>query len=316
MHPLSLCMQTNLVLTFHQIPSAHWFRNTLITIKKIFNFISIEDIEAYYYYQKKFNNSCHICFDDANVTFYKYAFPVLKEMNVPATLFVSPKIIKGNANFWFQELCDMAKQIDETMIKQTICEVINCNYKRIEKYSLMSIFKCMEMQSIVETLKTIKQKYIIKSTKRHNIGIEEFNEINDSDLITIGAHTMNHPILRNENDNQVRREIRESVEGLSRMIGRGIKYFAYPNGEIGLDFNLREQLILRENGIKLAFSTNTGFFNKKTNQLSILRSGLAGIERENTLWLFAKLFFIPVWDMIRCQKDIRERKEIYELSIF
>ena len=117
MHPLSLCMQTNLSLTFHKIPSAYWFKNTMITIKKFFNFISIEDIEAYYYYKKDFNNCCHICFDDGDITFYEYAFPVLKEMRIPATLFVSPKIIQDDGNFWFQELYDMAKQIDEDIDK-------------------------------------------------------------------------------------------------------------------------------------------------------------------------------------------------------
>ena len=59
------------------------------------------------------------------------------------------------------------------LIKQTICEVINCNYKKIEKYRARSILKCMRIQSILKTLKTIKEKYKIKSNKRHNINMEK-----------------------------------------------------------------------------------------------------------------------------------------------
>ena len=159
-------------------------------------------------------------------------------------------------------------------------------------------------------LKKIYQKYRIKSAENYNIGIEEFKQIANSDLITIGAHTINHPILRNEKDAQARWEIGESVEKLSDMLGRKIRYFAYPNGEIGLDFDSREQLILKENKIKLAFTTNQGFFNKKTNPLNIFRSGFVGSARENIPWVVTKLLLMPLWDMIRSKKEREEREQI------
>ncbi|MBE3090467.1 MAG: polysaccharide deacetylase family protein [Actinobacteria bacterium] len=99
MHPLSLLTSTNLVIYFHNIYSINWFRSTLRTIKNIYNFIRIEDIESCCYDNKKYNNRCHICFDDGDITVYKNAFPVLREMNVPATLFVSPKVISDGSNY-------------------------------------------------------------------------------------------------------------------------------------------------------------------------------------------------------------------------
>ena len=83
----------NLVVVFHTIPSKSWLKKTLKVINSLYDFIPIEYIDSHFYSGKKFNNCCHISFDDGDISFYKYAFPVLREMKIPASLFVSPKII-------------------------------------------------------------------------------------------------------------------------------------------------------------------------------------------------------------------------------
>jgi len=319
MHPLNLLTSTNLVLLFHVVPSIDWFRSTLRTIDSIYKFISIEDIEAYYYGNKKFNNRCHICFDDIDRTFYENAFPVLKEMNIPTTLFVSPKVINEESNYWFQELDYLKNHLGDTLLKEAICEMLNCNYTQIEKYTIYSIFKCMQLEDIFQAINVIKEKHNIEVDKKYNITKEQFRKLNSSNIITIGAHTINHPILSNETDDAAEKEIRESVEELSKMLGRDIKYFAYPNGETGLDYSMREQLILKENKIKLAFTTDTNFFSEKTNPLCIPRSGFQGLKRENSAWILGKLFLVPIWDRgrhkIKRTTETAERKEIKALGL-
>ncbi len=131
--------------------------------------------------------------------------------------------------------------------------------------------------------------------------------------MTIGAHTINHPILSNETNKNAEKEILESVEDLSMMIDRNIKYFAYPNGTIGLDFSTREQTILQEK-IKLAFTLDAGFFSKNSNPLCIPRINFFGSERENNVWISSKLLLVPILDrinkIIRRKTETKERKEI------
>ena len=313
MHPLSPFTSTNLVILFHVVPSRNWFRSTLKTIKSIYKFISIEDIESYYYDGKTYDNCCHICFDDGDRTFYENAFPVLKEMNVPTTLFVSPRIISRENNYWFQEIEYINNHIDDVLLKATVCEVLNCNYSLVEKYSILSILKCMQLKRILQVIEIIKERYNIHINERCNITKDQLFELNNSDLVTIGAHTMNHPILSNETNGNAEKEILESVEDLSMMIDRDIKYFAYPNGTIGLDFSTREQTILQEK-IKLAFTLDAGFFNKNSNPLGIPRIDFLGSERENSVWILSKLLLVPILDrinkIIRRKTETKERKEI------
>ena len=310
----------NLVLIFHSVPSSDLFRNTIHTIKKMYKFISMNEIESYFYNNKNFNNCCHICFDDGNQSVYKNAFPVLRETNTPATIFVSPKVINEESNYWFQELNFIQNNLDDGVIKKMICKILGCEYNQIEKYNVLSIFKSMKFKDILLVLDDIKEKYNIKINKKYNITSDQLFEMNNSDLITIGAHTMNHPILSNESISDVEKEIFLSIKELTIMTNKKIKYFAYPNGITGLDYGEREQSILKKNNIKLAFTTDNNFYNKSMNPLSIPRSGLSGLKFEKHAFIFCKLIFVPIWNIILDirflgKTEWRERKEIINLSI-
>ena len=123
MNLLSPFTSTNFVLTFHKVVSKQWFADVMQTISRSYNFISSEEIEKYYYSNKHFNNCCHICFDDGDKSFYDQAFGVLKQMNIPATIFVSPQIINNNSNYWFQDIEYILSQSNEISIRQAIAEV-------------------------------------------------------------------------------------------------------------------------------------------------------------------------------------------------
>ncbi|MCG8619943.1 MAG: polysaccharide deacetylase family protein [Desulfobacterales bacterium] len=47
---------------------------------------------------------------------------------------------------------------------------------------------------------------------------------------SIGAHTVSHPVLTNESKDTAEKEIRDSIETVSREIGRQCPSFAFPNG--------------------------------------------------------------------------------------
>lgn len=316
MHPLSPFVSTNLALFFHDVPSTDWFRSTLEAVRNIYSFVSIQDVEAYYYSDRKFNNRCLITFDDGCRSFYEKVFPVLREMNVPAALFVSPKIIAGRLNYWFQELGYIKSRIGDALLRETIRKTLSCDYANLSKYSIASIFKCMKIKDILLLLESIKEKHKINIDQQYNITESELLKLSDSGLISIGAHTMNHPILSNETDQDAEKEIRESIEKLSQMMNRKVQYFAYPNGKAGLDYGTREQSILQENNIRLALTTQTKFFNMKANPLAIPRGGFSGIKSENKAWILTKLCLIPIWDKIRRGAEERERSELKNMRLF
>jgi peptidoglycan/xylan/chitin deacetylase (PgdA/CDA1 family) len=75
------------------------------------------------------------------------------------------------------------------------------------------------------------------------------------DLITIGSHTVNHPILTKLTHEEMHYEIRESRQWLERRLNKPVEFFCYPNG----DYDESITSIVAEN-YKAAVTTRQGFF--------------------------------------------------------
>jgi peptidoglycan/xylan/chitin deacetylase (PgdA/CDA1 family) len=52
----------------------------------------------------------------------------------------------------------------------------------------------------------------------------------DSDLVTVGSHTLSHPILTTLNAEEIEAEILESRRCLEQKLARKVDFFCYPNG--------------------------------------------------------------------------------------
>lgn len=143
--------------------------------------------------------------------------------------------------------------------------------------------------------------------------VEQLKEVDHSGLVAVGAHTINHPVLTNENDDSCAYEIGESVTALAKLLEHPVRYFAYPNGRPGIDFGEREMNYLRSNNISMAFSTELDTLSVNSNLLSIPRMGFArmGLSPFNPLiklrlsmgknWVDVKSIGKPT------EKEIREK---------
>lgn len=289
----------NLVLPVHGVPSKAWFRKVLEVVGRLYTFVGVEEVESCLYGGKRMRGRCHVTFDDGEHTMYEHAFPVLKELGIPATVFVSPHIIRDHANYWFQDLIALASRLGESVLKQAACEELKLGAEQVKPYALFSVYKCMTLRQIQDTIETVKRRYRIDTTVRYNLILAQLREMSESPLITIGAHTMNHPVLSNESDVDARYEIQGSVTELSEMFNRPVRYFAYPNGLPELDFGPREQQILREAGVSVAFSSAEDFVGHKTDPMSVPRGGCPRLAAESAMRMVGRLVLLPIWQPLR-----------------
>ena len=75
------------------------------------------------------------------------------------------------------------------------------------------------------------------------------------DLVTIGAHTLTHPMLTELGEAEARREIQESKTKLEAMLGRKVTQFSFPYGA----FNQRLVALCREAGYERVYTTLPAF---------------------------------------------------------
>lgn len=308
---------TNVVFIFHSVNSKDWFQRAVKMINQMYKVVSMEELDSYFYGTGRLENACHISFDDGDRSTYENAFPVLKEMSLPASLFISPQVIKQKCNYWFQEMAYITDHEGDVLLKRTVSQMFNVRYSKLRKFKIASILKQLKLEQILKIIDEVKNAYNLNIKTKYNMTVDQVLELRKSNLFTIGAHTMRHPILRNEDDQIVEKEICESIYDLSKMINEKVKYFAYPNGRSRLDFGKREIGILKKLKVRLAFSTDQKLFDRKTNPLSIPRTGLS---EESQATLFDQVVLAPKLMTfknlnLRLEPKTKERIEIMKNRI-
>lgn len=297
----------NKIINFHSINDIDWFENMVCFLKSKYTFITTDVLNEFYQGRINLKNSCHITIDDGDKSFYEFIFPVLKKYNVPASLYVSPKICSERSNFWFQEIIGY----NPLVLKRVIADVSGISINFLAKYHTKSIMKTLQLSEIDETIKRYCKITNTSKKEFQNMSVDNIKEVDQSGLVVIGAHTMNHPILKNEDDISSQYEIKESINELSNLLNHEIKYFAYPNGIPGLDFSEREMSYLRESGIQLAFSTVSKSISTSENEMSLPRFQIS--NEESICFLRSKLFLNSHWETITRLKPTGQYKERLEL---
>lgn len=272
----------NTIIYFHEIQDQQWFQNIVESLVKNYNIIGLSELEEYYYNNKSIKNACHITVDDGDLTFYKNAFPVIKKFNIPVSIYVSPLMATERKNFWFQEI----RGYDPVKLGKIIAREYNHRLNPQVAGEIKDFLKTLLIDDISRIIKIYQKETATPAKRAMNMDESQLIELNNSGLVDIGAHTLNHPCLINEKEEVASYEISQSIDKLSDIINREIKYFVYPNG----DYGEREMSILKSKGIKLAFTTERGKLSNHDNPLKIPRSGspIVSSLNNNKAYTFSK----------------------------
>jgi peptidoglycan/xylan/chitin deacetylase (PgdA/CDA1 family) len=246
------------IVNFHKVTDIKWFEDVVCMLSHVYSIISGKQLIDFYYNDIPLpRRSLLITVDDGDLTSYDIIYPILKKHMIPAIFFVSPeKLLRDgeHRNFWFQEArhCNdgglLMNQVHSS--KMTINEIWN----RINDY---------------------KREHGIGELKDQNMTLEQALEIDSEGIVAIGAHTLDHPFLAREKDENSAYEIQMSISRLEKLLGHEVLFFAYPNGKPQEDFGEREINTLRHTTCRLAFSTEPRNFTKSDNSYAIPRYGLS-----------------------------------------
>jgi len=280
------------IINFHDIYDPQWFRDTIEVIQESYEIVPFFRIKDFYSGKKINPKSVHLTVDDGHISTYTIIYPILKEFGLTASIFVSPKIIKEQTNFWYAECSDY----NQKKLKTCIAEVLEISEEKLINFYPISIMKTLPLETIWKIITTYQNRFNIPTKNCQYISVDQLLELENSGIFTIGAHTMNHPILANESDIVSENEIKDSINELSELLGRKIKSFAYPNGSKELDFGKREIAILKQCQINYAFSFEFKNIKLSDNLLTIPRYGL---YHGNKDFIRKKIKFGAIWEPLK-----------------
>lgn len=231
-----------------------------------------------------------ITFDDGYLDNYQNALPILEELEIPATIFISTGTMEQERELWWDELEYLLMEgidipgkfhlqdeiFEYTWRTDTFEMKLNC-YRSL--HFLMK--NCISIQKRDRWFKQLWDWRRMKPTVRKThltLNNATCIELAKSNLITIGGHTVSHPSLAKLDTKDQKKEIEYSLDYLSRLLSKNVDVFSYPFGVKGVDYDQNTIDICKEFGIKKAATTEMGIWTKKKGDYRIPRNCVQNID--------------------------------------
>lgn len=223
------------------------------------------------------NNTAAITFDDGYGNNFINAYPLLKKLQMPATVYLVTDFIGADELLWFDRLYVHFAETsmssldlrahglkiyplnDRTQKSDALNEI--CEYLKIVKNE--------DRNNLISVIEHQLRTDIEQSTLYKHFRLLSWDQIDDmkgSGLISFGSHSSTHPILSRITDTELDYEIQASC---SRIGGNSV-LFAYPNGR-AIDFDERCRTLLNQGNVSCAVSTISGLNDPLVDPLALRR---------------------------------------------
>lgn len=225
-----------------------------------FNVVSVGDVLAHLDGGERLpDRPLLITFDDGYRDNHELAFPVLRDRNLPAVVFLATGAIGTNRVMWWDELAYLVGRTDRTGAELPLVgpRSLHDGPSRLSaRRELIVALKAVDDDVRAHTMGELRDVLGVAAPVPDAPLFMDWDAV--AQLVAGGVdcqpHTVEHPILIRVDGDRARREIRESAEEVRRRTGRPQVAFAYPNG----DWSADTMSALAEAGIRLAFTMRLG----------------------------------------------------------
>jgi peptidoglycan/xylan/chitin deacetylase (PgdA/CDA1 family) len=187
--------------------------------------------------------------------------PIIEKYNVPICIFVTTEpLVSGN--FWWEYV------------------VHNIGYVK------MLDFKKLPLSEFYQRLVEYKQHTLLQ---RSAMTIDNLVTLSHSSLVSIQAHTVNHPILTSCPDVVLENELADSKSTLRNLTGKNVFAFSYPNGCL-----TSREIEAAKKHYALAFTTEQKHISTNDNLYTLPRYALTGQYCRDLLKIWG------VWKRLKC----------------
>lgn len=190
--------------------------------------------------------ACAITFDDGWKDNYDYAYPILAAARVPATVFVVSGMVGTKRQFWPERLAawlsvgsadpfvrdsEGARWADSLAMRAGFTAG-GANAEQIS--SAIAIAKELGDREIHRLMDNLEEAgFVPPPIERAALNWDELREMQDSGLVAVGSHTVNHVRLQDGvDDAAVEAETTDSARQIASHLGTAPAVFCYPNGDV------------------------------------------------------------------------------------
>jgi len=250
------------------------FEKQMIYLKEDFEILRINELLKNLKEKKVLQRGILITFDDGYADNFYFALPILEKLKIPVTFFICSENIDRDEESWSHQLEQIffsKKKLPEKLNsefngKKYIFNTANEKAIKNTYHKLHEMIRHLNKENRDKILNLLfKWSSLIKMTREYyrTLSTDELKKMENSELIEIGGHTVNHNLLSTLNENEQRKEIEENKGHLERIINKEILAFSYPYGR-KKDYN-RDTIEIVKNNYQIAFSNFPGVIRNNSN---------------------------------------------------
>lgn len=203
--------------------------------------------------------SLAITFDDGYADNHDIAFPILKQLGLSATVFVSTGFLNGG-RMWNDTVIECirrtrAVRLDLAEFGLGSIALESLEQRRSALSALLPLVKYSHPARRRTMLARISDLCGQPDLPNNLMMTREQVAALHRGGIGIGAHTVNHPILCTLTEAEARAEMTVSRDELQAMVDAPVTLFAYPNGRPGKDYDQSHAAMAKQVGFAAAVAT-------------------------------------------------------------
>lgn len=241
-----------------------------------------------------------LTFDDGYRDNVEHAWPILARHDAPWTMYVTPGFADRTARLWWRELEEAIRRLPKFTVElpggrfSALCdtdtgkalafEQLYWRLRKLPEAILLSVISDLAVQAGVDATALVERECLPWETLRALAGAPG---------VTIGAHTMTHPMLAKHPEDVALAEMAQSKARLEQELDRPIRHLSYPVGDPG-SAGPREFALAAQAGFVSGVTTRPGhIFDMHARHLHALpRVSLNGLH-QNEAALRAMLSGLP-----------------------
>ena len=261
---------------------AQRFREQLRYLKQHCNIIRLREIPAAAQ-APDHRPTIALTFDDGFRNNCTVAFPILRELELPATIFLTTDFVSSEDAPWF---CHIHDAVATTTLEKLVWEgetydLSSARARAIASARLQERVKSSphrellgRVAQLVTELGGRPLRPIEPDSPYRMLDVDEIREMAGTELIEFGAHTCSHAILSGLAPDERTREIAGSLTAVERFTQSRCDMFAYPNGR-ACDYGGSDVMALRERQVAVAVTTVEGPNDRSVAPLELRRYGVS-----------------------------------------
>lgn len=276
------------------------FRRQMVTLKRHWSPIPLVDaVKGVELGQRLPPRSVVVTFDDGHGDNYTHAYPILKELGIPATIFLSTGYIGTDNVFWFDRVCTLFYMAPAGTHRVTpLVSPVTLGSVRSRRDAAQAMLEALkqlpddQMRTAVAELESRFGAHApVHKTRAENLTWDQVREMSPNG-VHFGSHTVTHPILTRTDAEQLRHELTASREAIERNTGQPCDILAYP---VGKPYAYSREVIetAKACGYRAALSYVDGVDDVRSADLFALKR--VSVERYYSHPLFLWRMLLPRW---------------------